>query len=98
MITEEQINHFVEFLNSTYGNEHRLYKVAKLIKRYRIILYNYTSTSVYCFVDFDGNIYKYADWNRPAKGIRGHINLPQECCEKYSVKYNTPGRKKLILN
>ena len=30
--------------------------------------------SVHCFLDFDGNIYKAASYNAPAKGIRGNIN------------------------
>ena len=32
------------------------------------------SRSVYCFVDYEGNIYKAASWKTPTKGIRGNIN------------------------
>lgn len=30
----------------------------------------------FCFVDFEGNLYKCAGWNKPAQGIRGHIDNP----------------------
>lgn len=33
-----------------------------------------TSSSAYCFLDNDGNIYKAESWKKPAKGIRGHID------------------------
>lgn len=32
--------------------------------------------SVYCFIDYEGNLYKASGWNAPAKGIRGHIDNP----------------------
>lgn len=32
-----------------------------------------TNGSSYCFIDFEGNIYK-SQGQRPAKGIRGHVN------------------------
>lgn len=32
-----------------------------------------TSRSVYCFVDYNGNIYKSASWKAPAKHIRGSV-------------------------
>lgn len=32
--------------------------------------------SVFCFVDFDGNLYKAECWSKPASGIRGHIDKP----------------------
>lgn len=34
------------------------------------------STSVYCFLDYEGNIYKAASWKIPAKHIRGSIFDP----------------------
>ena len=44
---------------------------------------------VHCFVDFEGNIYKPASFNKPAKGIRGNINnekKPLLCGEYYKVR------------
>ena len=32
--------------------------------------------SVFCFMDYEGNLYKAESWERPAKGIRGHIDHP----------------------
>ena len=32
--------------------------------------------SVFCFVDYAGNLYKASSWNAPAKDIRGHIDNP----------------------
>lgn len=32
--------------------------------------------AVFCFVDFDGNLYKADTWAKPAQGIRGHIDNP----------------------
>jgi hypothetical protein len=32
-----------------------------------------SSRSVFCFLDFDGNIYKAASWSAPAKHIRGSL-------------------------
>jgi hypothetical protein len=44
-------------------------------KYYKVIVESMThSKSVYCFIDFDGNIYKAAGYNAPAKGIRGNID------------------------
>jgi len=44
-------------------------------KKYiKIIVTTFGSDSVHCFLDYDGNIYKSASWNTPAKGIRGNIN------------------------
>jgi hypothetical protein len=32
--------------------------------------------SSFCFVDFQGNLYKAESWAKPALGIRGHIDRP----------------------
>jgi hypothetical protein len=33
--------------------------------------------SAYCFLDYEGNIYKAAGWKAPAKGIRGTIETKE---------------------
>lgn len=51
--------------------------------------YNGKDKSVFAFVDADGNIYKPAGWNAPAKGIRARIdeNPPLDGIQLYSSKY-----------
>ena len=44
--------------------------------------------SSFCFVDYEGNMYKCAGWSAPAKGIRGHIdNPPMESYQFYNRGY-----------
>jgi hypothetical protein len=40
---------------------------------YKIIRTDWGQTSLHCFVDGEGNIYKAATYKAPAKGIRGNI-------------------------
>jgi hypothetical protein len=42
-------------------------------KYYKVMIKTCGSTSVHCFVDAEGNIYKPASFNAPAKDIRGNI-------------------------
>lgn len=35
-----------------------------------------TKKSCFCFVDYNGYLYKAAGWKAPAKGIRGTLNNP----------------------
>lgn len=45
---------------------------------YKVMVKSNGSTSVHCFVDGMGNIYKPASFSAPAKGIRGNINNPKK--------------------
>ena len=42
-------------------------------KYIKIVDTKYGSRSVYCFLDYQGNIYKSASWKAPAKHIRGTV-------------------------
>ena len=42
-------------------------------KYIKLIVESSGSRSVFCFLDFDGNIYKAASWSAPAKHIRGSL-------------------------
>lgn len=59
--------------------DNRPYEVAELDfgKKYvRVVLRKFPysdSRRCYCFLDYDGNIYKSASWKAPAKHIRGTL-------------------------
>ena len=65
------------------ANHRKLY-LMKGRKYHRVVitsLYDYEhSSSSYCFIDNEGNIYKCAGWKKPASGIRGNIETksPEE--------------------
>jgi hypothetical protein len=40
----------------------------------KVLVTTWGQTSVHCFIDGNGNLYKAAGFNVPAKGIRGNIN------------------------
>lgn len=56
-------------------------------KRWVKVTRNDSQTSVFCFIDpNNGDIYKPAGWNAPAKGVRGNIfsdKLPLTCRSLY---------------
>lgn len=91
---EDKVKALVEWLQSTYGDKEEtdksrtLFHYEKLKVRFRIVKTIYGQSSVYCFVDFEGNIYKAATWSRPAKHVRGHVdNLNTRDLGKYSPRY-----------
>jgi len=83
---KEQINNYVQEIQQASDNEWKALNYDPNNKpsfsytfgpKYAKILYVYSGqTSVHCFVDYEGNIYKVATWRTPAKGIRGHILNP----------------------
>jgi MoaA/NifB/PqqE/SkfB family radical SAM enzyme len=42
-------------------------------KYIKLVEETYGQRSVYCFIDYDGNIYKAASWAAPAKHVRGSV-------------------------
>lgn len=68
---DNQRNEDIHFPNLPYRTT---VEYTKGRKYYRIVR-NSGQLSVYCFVDFDGNIWFPASWNAPAKNFqRGHID------------------------
>lgn len=45
-------------------------------KYIKLVVVSGGQTSVYCFLDMEGNIYKAASWKAPAKYIRGSVFNP----------------------
>ena len=68
---------FLNFLEATVGSQRNtiVHFDAEPGKKYIRIIErsSYGDRSVYCFLDKEGNVYKSASWNAPAKHIRGNI-------------------------
>lgn len=75
LVTETNLQAFVDLLNATYGNPNLSYGYEVLKVRARIWMKSYNHTSVWCFIDFEGNILFPAGWATPTKSspIRGNI-------------------------
>ena len=57
-------------------------------RKYIKILIHSGQTSVHCFLDYDGNIYKASSYKVPAKGIRGNLKndvVPVLCGDYYRI-------------
>lgn len=67
---KDQLQHYCDLL-AEHNHHHYTYTMGR--KFIRIVQ---DEEMVYCFVDYDGNLYKADSWARPAKGIRGHISKP----------------------
>lgn len=80
------IEEFIKKLNEKFGDEHLSYSALEGRKYTKIIMKNWSSTSAYGFIDENGNIFKAATWERPAKHPRGHISS-LDGMERYSPKY-----------
>lgn len=62
----------IEICQKIYGADYN----KRYIKIWEAYKNNQNGKSVFCFIDYDGNIYKPAGWNAPAKGIRATIESP----------------------
>lgn len=57
------------------------------IKYIKVVCEYLGQRSAFCFVDTEGNIYKSASWNKPAKGIRGNIYTDNLGVDAYGGLY-----------
>jgi hypothetical protein len=85
------ITEFVDALNQKFAAVGSGYMVSpdKPGAKYtRIIMsLNGYCPSVYCFIDAEGNIYKAASWNAPAKGVHATLaTVDVSKCDPYSSK------------
>lgn len=84
---ENKVQNMVNLLNQKYGNEKREYTFTEAKKYFKVWCTSWGSKSIYAFVDRDGNIFKPAGLNAPAKHVRGTVDDPLACCGEYSVNY-----------
>lgn len=75
--TTVSLDEVLNFLSKvvTEDREFKINLSAELGRKYiRIVeTSEFGSRSVYCFLDFGGNIYKSASWKVPAKHVRGTV-------------------------
>jgi hypothetical protein len=82
---EERASAFLEALQA-FQNEHYataymtltapIFSFERGSKYIRVVETRPSQRSVYCFLDYQGNIYKSESWKKPAKHIRGSIFNP----------------------
>jgi hypothetical protein len=82
---EERLVHFLaalkDFQDKHYGEHYSCLKaptftIERGSKYIRVVETRPSQRSVYCFLDYQGNIYKSESWKKPAKHIRGSIFHP----------------------
>lgn len=72
---ENKLNTWLKALeNANVGRKYRAQKGPKYIKIIETLTNGQDSS--FAFVDYDGNIYKAAGWNAPAKGVRATLDNP----------------------
>lgn len=70
------LNDFLRFIKNKMNNGNVKLTAEYGRKYIRIVIEQYSSRSVYCFLDYAGNIYKAASWKAPAKHVRGTVFMP----------------------
>lgn len=77
-VTDATLNEFIEaltkFVNDGAHATYTTFSYEKGKKFIRIVSAYASSRSCYCFLDFEGNIYKSESWKKPAKHIRGKLS------------------------
>lgn len=69
---DEMVDALTDRVSEHYGFKVKI--TAEPGRKYiKIVVELSGSRSVYCFFDYDGNIYKAASWKAPAKHVRGSV-------------------------
>ena len=85
MISEETLQNYCDLLTENHHKRYdtenyksKDYFTYSIGKKYVRIIHMMSGKyqSAFCFVDFEGNLYKCEGWSKPAKDIRGHISKP----------------------
>lgn len=93
---KERVDVLIEKLNNDYYNDNVVYKIGVEVGRkyYKLVQIRKESNrteSSHAFIDKEnGNIYKPAGWNSPAKHARGNVNSEDfgfSAFGRYGVNY-----------
>ena len=71
---ETKIQNYIDKLEEAHPRS--VFHFTRGKKYIRLVDNSYGQESVFCFIDYDGNLYKADSWAKPAKGIRGFIDKP----------------------
>lgn len=91
MITQQDLEKFTsklanvwkDYYEKNYPNLTVPAVQVKVGKKFFKVIRVDSQTSVFCFIDIEGNVYKPASWNQRAKGIRG--NILTDSIEKFTT-------------
>ena len=85
-VIEKNVNKLAQYVEEDHKRKYASLPINVTIKRGNKYWKVITDNSVHCFVDVkNGDVYKPASWNKPAKHVRFNLlTNPQDCYNKVS--------------